>query len=91
MAQFRCNAIGVPRPLIEWYYNYTSMGHRLTNGSNNVMIEEVESGNRGLLSTLILINTTHPDDIGDYTCRAINMVDDNFNSATLNVLCTYVL
>ena len=87
IAQFRCNATGVPRPQIEWYYNNTSTRNRLSNGVNNVAIAEVSSGDRTLLSTLTLSNTTHPDDTGDYTCKAVNIVDDIFSSATLNVLC----
>ena len=87
MTQFRCNATGVPRPYMEWYYEYTSVRTILTNGVNNVMIEEVDSGDRVLHSTLTLTTTTHPDDSGNYTCRAVNIVDDNFSSAILNVLC----
>ena len=55
--------------------------------STNVMIEEVPSGARSLHSTLTLTTTTHPDDSGNYTCRAVNIVDDYFSSASLNVLC----
>ena len=88
MTQFRCNATGVPRPIIEWYYEYnTSDGNRLMNNTNNVMIVEVPTGDRELLSTLTLTTTTHPDDSGNYTCRAVNIVDDSITSALLNVLC----
>jgi len=87
MAQFRCKATGLPRPRIEWYYFNTSLGNRLVNGSNNVEIVEVPGGDRELLSTLTLTTTTHPDDSGNYSCRSVNIVDDYFSSATLNVLC----
>jgi len=87
MTQFTCNATGVPRPYIEWYYEYTSVRAMLTNGVNNVMIEEVDSGDRSLHSTLTLTTTTHPDDSGNYTCRAVNILDDYLSSATLNVMC----
>ena len=90
MAQFRCIAIGVPRPTIEWYYEYSiSDENRLMNNANNVMIVEVPTGDRELLSTLTLTTTTHPDDSGNYTCRAVNIVDDNITSALLNVQCMY--
>ena len=89
MTQFRCKATGVPKPYIEWYYEHTSdsVSTILTNGVNNVIIEEVDSGDRVLYSTLTLTTTTHPDDSGNYTCRAVNIVDDYFSSAILNVLC----
>ena len=87
MTQFSCNATGVPRPYIEWYYEYTSVRTILTDGVDNVMIVEVPSGARSLHSTLTLTTTTHPDDSGNYTCRAVNIVDDYFSSASLNVLC----
>ena len=88
MAQFRCNATGVPRPTVEWYYEYSiSDGNRLINNANNVMIVEEPTGDRELLSTLTLTTTTHPDDSGDYTCRAVNIVDDYISSALLNVQC----
>ena len=88
MAQFRCNTTGVPKPTIEWYYEYSiSDGNRLMNNTNNVMIVEEPTGERELLSTLTLTTTTHPDDSGDYTCRAVNIVDDYISSALLNVQC----
>ena len=88
MAQFRCIATGVPRPTIEWYYEYNPLvRNRLMNNTNNVMIVEESIGTRELLSTLTLTTTTHPDDSGNYTCRAVNIVDDYFSSALLNVLC----
>jgi len=87
MAQFSCNATGVPRPYIEWYNEFTSVRTILTDDVNNVMIVEVPSGARSLHSTLTLTATTHPDDNGNYTCRAVNIVDDYFSSASLNVLC----
>ena len=88
MVQFSCLATGVPRPTIEWYYEYSiSDGNRLMNNNNNVMIVEENMGTRELLSTLTLTTTTHPDDSGDYTCRAVNIVDDYISSALLNVLC----
>ena len=92
MAQFICIATGVPRPTIEWHYEYTtSTGNRLMNNTNNVMIVEEPSEDRELLSTLTLTTTTHPDDSGNYTCRAVNIVDDYFSSAFLNVLCKLIL
>jgi len=92
MAQFRCNATGVPRPIIEWYYEYsTSVENSLVDDTNNVMILEEPTGDRELLSTLILTTTTHPNNSGNYTCRAINIVDDYFSSAFLNVLCMLTL
>ena len=94
MTQFRCLATGVPRPTIEWYYEYnTPDRNRLMNNTNNVMIVEGYIGSRELLSTLTLTTTTHPDDSGNYTCRAVNIVDDYFSSALLNMLCMlyYVL
>ena len=88
MAEFRCIATGVPRPTIEWYYEYNPLDmNRLMNNTNNVMIVEESIGTRELLSTLILTTTTHPDDSGHYTCRAVNVVDDYFSSTLLNVLC----
>ena len=57
------------------------------NNANNVMIVEESMGTRQLLSTLTLTTTTHPDDSGNYTCRTVNIVDDYFSSAVLNVLC----
>ena len=57
------------------------------NNTDNVMIAEVPTGDRELLSTLTLTTTTHPDDSGNYTCRAVNIVDDNITSALLNVQC----
>ena len=57
------------------------------NNTNNVMIVEESIGTRELLSTLTLTTTTHPDDSGNYTCRAVNSVDNYFSSALLNVLC----
>ena len=88
MAQFRCIATGVPRPTIEWYYEYNMpIRNRLMNNTNNVMIVEESMGTKELLSTLTLTTTTHPDDSGNYTCRAVNIVDDYFSSALLNVLC----
>ena len=88
MAQFRCIATGVPRPTIEWYYEYNPLvRNRLMNNTNNVMIVEESMGTRELLSTLTLTTTTHPDDSGNYTCRAVNIVDNYFNNALLNVLC----
>ena len=88
MAQFSCLATGVPRPTIEWYYEYSiSDGNRLMNNTNSVMIVEERIGNRILRSTLTLTTTTHPDDSGDYTCRAVNIVDNDISSALLNVLC----
>ena len=88
MAQFRCIATGVPRPIIEWYYEYnTLVRNRLMNNTNNLMIVEESIGTRELLSILTLTTTTHPDDSGNYTCRAVNIVDDHFSSALLNVLC----
>ena len=88
MAEFRCIATGVPRPTIEWYYGYSiSDGNRLMNNTNNVMIVEENIGNRILLSTLTLTTTTYPDDGGNYTCRAVNIVDDYISSALLNVQC----
>ena len=92
MAQFRCIASGVPRPTIEWYYDYNrSVGNSLMNNTNNIIILEESIGNRELLSTLTLTTTTHPDDSGNYTCRAVNIVDDYFSSAILNVLCMLTL
>ena len=88
MALFRCLATGVPRPIIEWYYQYnTSVRNRLMNNTNNVMIVEESIGTRELLSTLTLTTTTHPNDSGEYVCRAVNAVDDYFSSTVLNVLC----
>ena len=88
VAQFRCVATGVPRPVMEWFSNNASTQNRLVNGSsNNVMIVEVPSGDRELLSMLTLTTTTHPDDSRSYTCRAVNIVDDHFSNAILNVLC----
>ena len=88
MAQFRCITTGVPRPTMEWYYEYNPLvGNRLMNNTNNVMIVEESMGTRELLSTLTLTTTTHPDDSGSYTCRAVNNVDDYFSTALLNVLC----
>ena len=88
MVQFRCIATGVPRPKIEWYYECnTPDRNRLMNNTNNVMIVEESMGTRELLSTLTLTTTTHPDDSGNYTCRAVNIVDDYFSRALLNVLC----
>ena len=88
MVQFRCIATGVPRPTIEWYYEYnTPVRNILMNNTNNVMIVEESMGTRELLSTLTLNTTTHPDDSRNYTCRAVNIVDDYFSSAFLNVLC----
>ena len=87
MAQFSCTATGVPRPMIEWYYDNVSTQRRLVNGNDNVVIMEVSSGDREIVSTLTLSTTTHPDDTGEYTCRAVNVVDDYIGSATLNVLC----
>ena len=88
MAQFRCLATGVPRPTVEWYYEYSiSDRNRLMNNTNNVMIVEERIGSRLLLSTLTLSTTTHPDDSGDYTCRAVNIVDDYISCALLNVQC----
>ncbi|XP_065918563.1 hemicentin-1-like isoform X2 [Dysidea avara] len=87
VAQFRCVATGVPRPVMEWFSNNASTQNRLVNGSsNNVMIVEVPSGDRELLSMLTLTTTTHPDDSRSYTCRAVNIVDDHFSNAILNVL-----
>ena len=57
------------------------------NNTNNVMIVEEFTGTRELLSILTLTTTTHPDDSGYYSCRAVNIVDDYFSSALLNVLC----
>ena len=57
------------------------------NNTNNVMIVEEHIGNRTLLSTLTLTTTTHHDDSGDYTCKAVNIVDDYISSALLNVQC----
>ena len=88
MVQFRCIATGVPRPTIEWYYKYSiSDSNRLMNNTNNVMIVEMPTGNRELLSTLTLTTTTLPDDSGNYTCRAANIVNDYISSALLNVQC----
>ena len=88
MAQFRCIATGVPRPTLEWYYEYNiSDGNRLMNNTDNVKIVEVPTGDRELLSTLTLATTTHPDDSGNYTCRAVNIVDEYISSALLNVQC----
>ena len=89
MAQFRCNATGVPRPTIEWYYEYSTTSSGLMNNTN-VMIAEVLTGDRELLSTLTLDTTTLPDDSGNYTCKAVNIVDDNFSSAFLDVLCMLI-
>ena len=89
MAQFRCNATGVPRPTIEWYYEYSTTGNTLMDNTN-VMIVEVPTGDRKLLSTLTLTNTTLPNDRGNYTCRAVNIVDDYFSSAFLDVLCMLI-
>ena len=92
MAQFICNATGVPRPTIEWYYEYATSDSRiLTHNVNNVMIDEVPSGERSLHSTLTLTTTTHPDDSGNYTCRAVNIADEYFSSASLNVLCKLIV
>ena len=91
MVQLRCHATGVPRPAIQWYYEYnTPVGNRLMTNTNNVMIVEENMGTRGLLSTLTLTTTTHPDDSGDYTCRAVNIVDDYISSALLNVQCMLI-
>ena len=90
MAQFRCNATGVPRPTVEWYYEYSTTGNALMDNVNNVMIVEVSTGDRELLSTLKLTTTTLPDDSGNYTCRAVNIVDDYFSSAFLDVLCMLI-
>ena len=57
------------------------------NNTNNVMIVEVPTGDRELLSTLTLTTTTHPDDSGNYTCRAVNIVDEYISSGLLNVQC----
>ena len=89
MAQFRCNATGVPRPTIEWFYEYSTTSNALMNNTN-VMIVEVSTGDRDLLSTLTLTNTTLPDDSGNYTCRAVNIADDYFSSAFLDVLCMLI-
>ena len=97
MALLRCNATGVPRPIIEWYYRYnTSVRNRLMNNTNNVMIVEESIGTRELLSKLTLTTTTHPNDSGDYICRAVSVVDGYFSSTVLNVLCmlyvhTYII
>lgn len=86
MVQLRCYATGVPRPTIQWYYEYnTPIGNRLMNNTNNLIIVEENMGTRELLSTLTLTSTTHPDDSGDYTCRAMNIIDDHFSSGFLNV------
>ena len=55
------------------------------NNTNNVMIVEEPTGDRELLSTLTLTTITHPDDSGNYTCRAVNIVDEYISSALLNV------
>ena len=48
------------------------------------------TGDRELLSTLTLTTTTLPDDRGNYTCRAVNIVDDYFSSAFLDVFCMLI-
>ena len=83
-AVFTCNATGRPRPTIQWYRVELEGGRTLLTG------EDVNSGMRGISSTLTISNTD-ASGATDYVCVASNIVDSTEMTGSLIVYGKFVV
>ena len=80
-ATFTCSATGRPRPSVSWDRMELNANRTLLPDDRSV---EMESGERGITSTLTVDPTSAADAAG-YVCVASNIVDNDEMSATLTV------
>ena len=85
---FVCNAVGYPRPVIEWLKNSTVLRNSSFGVSDTKLliisndVGDCISTECGINSTLWIFNTTQ-DDVGKYTCIAYNIAGNISTTAQL--------
>ena len=80
-ATFTCSATGRPRPSVSWYRVELDASRTFLSDVQSV---EMESGERGITSTLT-VTPTSAADAANYVCVASNIVGDDEMTANLTV------
>ena len=78
---FSCTVDSYPSSIIAWFHN----GAEVQAAPRGVTLSTVQVDNRTQESTLTLLNTT-AEDIGTYTCSAVNSVGSGNMTTELQVL-----
>jgi len=77
IANFDCQATGLPVPIISWYFNDVPVD------VTNTMKYNVLSNAPG--QSTLRINNVQSSDVGTYTCNATNIVSSDTSSGVLIV------
>ena len=85
--QFTCQAIGVPVPSIEWYFNGTIINlssNRSKYDSSSMLLNE------SIIESFLSVMNAQSSDVGRYTCQAENIIGTAQSLGVLTVNGIYI-
>ena len=78
-----CRTVGVPSPSLVWYHNGSILNPGIRERVR--IVEEETGGERGGVSSLLIISNVSLSDAGDYTCTADNIAGSSQYTQTVYV------